>query len=554
MLLPSAPTNTERDSYVERHLLVLTAASILAFTGMAVSLTRFALQGVFTVVYLVPIAFMIVYFVISLISNSFTRDFDLEAHEALAASWRPERYPSIDIFLPTCGEDMEILRNTAEHVARLRYPGPVMVYSLDDSARSEVQELAAEFGFVYLSRPNRGWFKKAGNLRYGYERSSGEFVVVFDADFCARPDFLVTLMPYFDAEPDLGIVQSPQFFRTASGQNWIERGAGAVQELFYRVAQTSRQVRGAAICVGSNAIYRRRALDSNGGGTLIEHSEDVHTGFDLYRHGWRLRYIPVNLATGICPSTLRDFLAQQYRWCMGSMSLLSSAKFWRTDLRLRQRLCYLSGISYYIETALLVIFAPLIPLTMVYVFPENVRLLNYVLLVPAVVYAFVVFPLWHRCRYRFEAWSVKMVYGWAHLFAIVDKLRGKPMGWSATLGRRSSDKQARYRALRLGVVLWGGGTALAWLGGVVAHLGGTDPLAWVPMLGFATVYAASVGRIIGSLRTETVIRRNLTRREGDPLPPYIPHTVVSEAGSPTEGDDVSSHEPSDHSTRSELEV
>jgi cellulose synthase (UDP-forming) len=236
------------------------------------------------------------------------------------------------------------------------------------------------------------------------------------------------------------------------------------------------------------------------------------------------------------------------------MSLLSSAKFWRTDLRLRQRLCYLSGISYYIETALLVIFAPLIPLTMVYVFPENVRLLNYVLLVPAVVYAFVVFPLWHRCRYRFEAWSVKMVYGWAHLFAIVDKVRGKPMGWSATLGRRSSDKEARYRALRIGVVLWGGGTALAWFAGAAAHLGGPDPLAWIPMLGFASVYAASVGRIILSLRTPTVVRRNLTRREGDPLPPYIPRTVVSEAAPSTEADGVPNLESSQDSSRSELEV
>jgi cellulose synthase (UDP-forming) len=49
------------------------------------------------------------------------------------------------------------------------------------------------------------------------------------------------------AEPRLGIVQSPQHFRVLSGQNWIERGAGAVQELFYRNVQVSRQYFGAAI-------------------------------------------------------------------------------------------------------------------------------------------------------------------------------------------------------------------------------------------------------------------------------------------------------------------
>lgn len=529
-MLPTPPDNAERNLYVTRHLTVLTMASILAFAGMAVSLTRFALQGSWTMLFLVPIAFMVVYFCISQLSNSFTREFDLAAHDRLVATWKPGRYPSVDVFLPTCGEDLDILRNTAQWVAGLRFPGAVTVYSLDDANRAEVAALASEFGFLYLSRPNRGWFKKAGNLRYGYERSTGEFVVVFDADFCPRPDFLTNLLPYFDAEPDLGIVQSPQFFRVDQSMSWVERGAGAVQEFFYRVVQTSRQVRGAAICVGTNAIYRRAALDSNGGGTLIEHSEDVHTGFDLFSHGWRLRYVPVSLASGICPSSLAAFFAQQYRWCMGSMSLLSSAKFWQTKLRCRARLCYLSGFSYYIETAFLTFLGPLVPLTMVLVFPQNVRLMNYVLLIPAVVYAFVVFPLWHRCRYSFEAWSTKMVYGWAHLFAISDKLRGRPLGWAATLDRRTNAHHSRFRTFKISLVVWSGGTALLWMGGVAWQLAtSADPVVWVPMLLFGAVYTASVARILIPVRHEAVLERNLRRRETDELPTYIPHTRVPAA-------------------------
>jgi len=69
-----------------------------------------------------------------------------------------------------------------------------------------------------------------------------------------RPDCLRETLPYFAAEPDLGIVQTPQFFATSRRQNWLERGAGAVQELFYRVAQVSRDGRDAAICVGTYAV------------------------------------------------------------------------------------------------------------------------------------------------------------------------------------------------------------------------------------------------------------------------------------------------------------
>ena len=526
--MPSPPNDRERNLYISRHLLVLTMSSILAFAGMAVSLTRFSLQGDWTGLFLVPITFSVVTFCISQLSNSFTRGFDLAAHDRLVNAWRPGKYPSVDVFLPSCGEPLEILRNTSRWVAALKYPGTVTVYSLDDANRTEVAELAREFGFVYFSRPNRGWFKKAGNLHYAYQRSTGDFVVVFDADFCPRSDFLTNLLPYCDAEPDLGIVQSPQFFRVEPGMNSIERGAGAVQEFFYRVAQTSRQARSAAICVGTNALYRRAALDSNGGGTLIEHSEDVHTGFDLFRHGWRLRYVPVVLAAGICPSNLPAFFAQQYRWCMGSMSLLSSAKFWQTKLPLRSRLCYLSGFAYYVETALQTILGPLVPLTMVYALSQNVQLLNYVLLLPAVVYAFVVFPLWHRCRYGFEAWATKMIYGWAHLFAITDKLRGEQEGWSATLGRRRHGKHSRFRRFNVALWLWGGGTAALWVGGTVRQLvTSAAPAVWVPMLMFGAVYAACVARILIAMRHKAVPERSQLRREEDALPQHIPHIRVS---------------------------
>ncbi len=53
----------------------------------------------------------------------------------------------------------------------------------------ELENLAKEYGFKYLSRPNKGEMKKAGNLKYGFERSEGEYIVVFDADFAPLQNF-----------------------------------------------------------------------------------------------------------------------------------------------------------------------------------------------------------------------------------------------------------------------------------------------------------------------------------------------------------------------------
>jgi cellulose synthase (UDP-forming) len=48
--------------------------------------------------------------------------------------------------------------------------------------------MAGDFGFQYLIRPNRGWYKKAGNLRHAFTRSRGEFILILDADFAPRRD------------------------------------------------------------------------------------------------------------------------------------------------------------------------------------------------------------------------------------------------------------------------------------------------------------------------------------------------------------------------------
>lgn len=131
-------------------------------------------------------------------------------------------------------------------------------------------------------------------------------------------------MPIHLGRPDTAIVQTPQFFRTSSDQSWVEQGAGSVQELFYRVVQINRNRFGAAICVGSNAVYRREALREVGGTAEIGFSEDVHTGFYAVTRGWKVRYLPLCLACGICPDTPRAFFSQQMRWCMVRRPWVSS--------------------------------------------------------------------------------------------------------------------------------------------------------------------------------------------------------------------------------------
>ena len=88
-----------------------------------------------------------------------------------------------------------------------------------------------------MVRPDRPALKKAGNLRHAFSQTSGDLIVIFDADFCPRQDFLKETIPYLGQDASIGIVQTPQFFRYRDEQTWIEKGAGITQEFFYRLVQ-----------------------------------------------------------------------------------------------------------------------------------------------------------------------------------------------------------------------------------------------------------------------------------------------------------------------------
>lgn len=81
----------------------------------------------------------------------------LVEHRERVARWRDEMVdvPSVDVLLPSCGEPLEVLDNTFHHVAQLEWTGRRTVWVLDDADLPAVRELAEQYGFEYLVRPNR---------------------------------------------------------------------------------------------------------------------------------------------------------------------------------------------------------------------------------------------------------------------------------------------------------------------------------------------------------------------------------------------------------------
>jgi cellulose synthase (UDP-forming) len=459
LVLPEPPSDAEKYCYVWRSLPFLISALAISSLCVIAAQAWFEIRNPIARPFALYTALFLIYQLISLPMNFSGSSFDMGQHRARVARWRPRRYPSVDIFLPICGEPIEVLHNTWEGVFELvyEYPGESYVFVLDDGPSDDARALARSFGFTYVRRPRLRYRKKAGNLNYAFEHTSSEHIVIFDADFRPRADFLAELLPYMD-DPNVGLVQSPQYFRVRPGQTWVEQAAGASLEVFYRAVQVSRDRFGSALCVGSNAVYRRAALEHEGGFTLIPYAEDSHTGLDMRYHGYQLKYVPVVLAAGICPASMDSFMRQQYRWCCGASSLVWTKHMWAVPMPLRSRLPYVAGWLWNLLTGLRCLVLPLFPIVLLTFLPHEIQLRNAILLIPVAVVGAVLYPLWHNARYPLGIWPLAIAVGWAQLLAIWDFTGGKVMSWDPSRGPK--DATPRFRKA---VCLWNGSLAITWL-------------------------------------------------------------------------------------------
>ena len=161
--------------------------------------------------------------------------------------------PTVDVFIPTYDEPIEIIKVTALACKKLEYPEDKLnIYILDDGGTIErrtlsdqkkawkaqkrheaLKKLAQELEINYITR-ERNEHAKAGNLNNaliltekGYDKvkdeglwfsysphspKKGDLILVLDCDHVPTTDFLKNTVYYFMKDKDLFLVQTPHFF------------------------------------------------------------------------------------------------------------------------------------------------------------------------------------------------------------------------------------------------------------------------------------------------------------------------------------------------------
>jgi cellulose synthase (UDP-forming) len=241
---------------------------------------------------------------------------------------------------------------------RITYPHTTWV--LDDGRREEVQALAQRFDVGYLTRPTNE-HAKAGNINHALGHTSGQLLLVLDADHVPQPDILDATIGYFD-DPAVAIVQTPHDFGNQDSFQHFTTGRHD-QSMFFEVIMPGKDRHDGAFWCGSAAILLRHALEGIGGIATETVAEDFHTTIRLHGEGWHSRYHHETLVQGLAPHDLASFLLQRDRWARGNLAVLRTKEnpALARGLTVKQRLSYLSSLlGYFVPLQRLALLAVLV--------------------------------------------------------------------------------------------------------------------------------------------------------------------------------------------------
>ena len=262
-----------------------------------------------------------------------------------------DTWPSVDVFIPTYNEPLEVVKQTVFSAMQMDWPGDRLhVYVLDDGRREEFRDFCQELGVGYLTRDNNA-HAKAGNINAALAVTDSEYVTIFDCDHIPTRSFLQICMGWFIRDPKLAMLQTPHHFFSPDP---FEKNLDTFHampnegELFYGIVQDGNDLWNAAFFCGSCAVIKRAPLLEIGGVAVETVTEDAHTALKLSRHGYNTAYLALPQAAGLATESLSAHVGQRIRWARGMAQICRvDNPLFGPGLKLGQRLCYFNAMLHF---------------------------------------------------------------------------------------------------------------------------------------------------------------------------------------------------------------
>ncbi len=274
--------------------------------------------------------------------------------------------PRVAIHLPiynelyVAGRLLEACAKMANHYGK-EFVRLVVIDDSDDETRDAIDKLSSHYkseGYLVdvLRRGSRSGFK-AGALQAALDKTSEDYVAVFDADFSPPEDFLNRTVPFMLTDSTTGFVQC-RWSHFDRNYNMITETLAIGVDAHFLLEQPGRWTSGYMMNFnGSAGLLRREAIVKAGGWQSNTLAEDLDVSYRMQLAGYHAIYLKDLEVPAELPPTITSLKRQQGRWARGSLQTAKKVMptiFRSNSLSLRQKLEAFVHLTYYLVHPLMV--------------------------------------------------------------------------------------------------------------------------------------------------------------------------------------------------------
>lgn len=263
-------------------------------------------------------------------------------------SENPGELPVVSILIPAHNEEM-VIEKTLQAMIQLEYPKDKLeVIPINDNSSDRtgviVDDYAARYPFIkpLHTKPPQGGKGKSGALNQGLKHSTGEVIVVYDADNTPEPEAVYHLVIGLNNDEKAGAVVGK--FRVVNAkENLLTRFINVETLTFQRLAQAGRWYWFKMTTIpGTNFAIRRSVIEELGGWDEKAISEDTELSFRVYNAGYHIRLFTAAVTWEQEPETLKVWWRQRMRWARGNQYVIFKflSKFKQVNNKVRWDLFY----------------------------------------------------------------------------------------------------------------------------------------------------------------------------------------------------------------------
>lgn len=231
--------------------------------------------------------------------------------------------PRVTIQLPMFNEQA-VARRIIDATCRIDYPRESLEIQVLDDSTDETVEIARSavdywracgINIHYIHRTNREGYK-AGALANGLRTATGEFVLIFDADFLPTRRIIQDTIDYF-TDPRVGMVQV-RWEHLNRDQSLLTKTQAILLDGHFVIEHSARNRSGRFMSFnGTAGMWRKTCIADAGGWQHDTLTEDLDLSYRAQMRGWKFLFLPDLTSPAELPPDMEAFKQQQYRWAKG---------------------------------------------------------------------------------------------------------------------------------------------------------------------------------------------------------------------------------------------